>query len=87
MSNLNVIGKSQISHLLVNVNHVALLQIIRQLWPNANHYTKDLLKNVIEPNVREALKAYKMPGFQFDRMILGTIVSIAHYFTNVLFYQ
>ncbi|XP_026289942.1 extended synaptotagmin-1 isoform X1 [Frankliniella occidentalis] len=48
-------------------------RIVRQLWPNANHYARDLLRTVIEPNIRNALAAFKLPGFKFDKMILGTI--------------
>jgi hypothetical protein len=46
------------------------------VWPNANHYAKTLIKEVIEPNVRTSLEAYKLNGFSFQRMILGSIVSI-----------
>lgn len=46
---------------------------MHQLWPNANHFAKDLVKDVIEPNVAKALAAYKLSGFKFDRIILGTI--------------
>jgi hypothetical protein len=46
------------------------------VWPNANHYAKTLIKEVIEPNVRTSLEAYKLNGFRFERMILGSIVSI-----------
>jgi hypothetical protein len=41
-----------------------------------NHYAKTLIKEVIEPNVRTSLEAYKLNGFRFERMILGGIVSI-----------
>ncbi|XP_034230122.1 extended synaptotagmin-1 isoform X1 [Thrips palmi] len=50
-----------------------LNRVVRQLWPNANHYARDLLRSVIEPNIRNALAAFKLPGFKFDKMILGTI--------------
>lgn len=32
-----------------------------------------MVKDVIEPNVAQALAAYKLNGFKFDRIILGTI--------------
>ncbi|XP_055377645.1 extended synaptotagmin-2 isoform X2 [Condylostylus longicornis] len=48
-------------------------KILKQVWPNANHYARTLVKDVIEPSVAEALRNYKMNGFQFDRIILGTI--------------
>lgn len=50
-----------------------LNRILKQVWPNANHYARTLIKDVIEPNVQKALEKYKMNGFKFDRMILGTI--------------
>lgn len=52
-----------------------LNRIIKQVWPNANQFTRNLLKQSIEPNVQKALAGYKLNGFKFDRMILGTIVS------------
>ncbi|XP_017465615.1 PREDICTED: extended synaptotagmin-2-B [Rhagoletis zephyria] len=48
-------------------------KILKQVWPNANHYARKLVKETIEPNVALALANYKMNGFRFDRMILGTI--------------
>lgn len=50
-----------------------LNKILKQLWPNANHYARTLVKQTIEPNVAESLAFYKLPGFRFDRIILGTI--------------
>jgi len=52
------------------------LQILRQVWPNVNHFAKTLIKETIEPNVRASLEAYKLNGFRFQRMILGSIVSM-----------
>lgn len=52
-----------------------LNRILKQLWPNANHFTRNLIKQSVEPNVQKALAAYKLNGFKFDRMILGSIVS------------
>lgn len=49
---------------------------MKQLWPNVNEYAKDLIKNVIEPQIVLAMEPYKMYGFRFERVILGTIVSI-----------
>lgn len=48
-------------------------RILQQIWPNANYYAKDLVKDVIEPKVAEALSEYKLNGFKFDRIMLGTI--------------
>ncbi|XP_066980770.1 extended synaptotagmin-2-B isoform X4 [Macrobrachium rosenbergii] len=48
-----------------------LNKIIRQLWPYAGHYVKDLCKYSIEPSLRTALEEYKLSGFQFEKIILG----------------
>ncbi|XP_018788338.1 PREDICTED: extended synaptotagmin-2 isoform X1 [Bactrocera latifrons] len=48
-------------------------KILKQVWPNANHFARTLVKETIEPNVALALANYKMNGFRFDRIILGTI--------------
>lgn len=50
-------------------------KILRQVWPNVNHYAKELIKETIEPAVAESLASYKLNGFQFQKMILGSIVS------------
>ncbi|XP_041766935.1 extended synaptotagmin-2 isoform X1 [Anopheles merus] len=50
-----------------------LNRILKQVWPNANFYAKNLIKESIEPNIQQALAGYKLNGFKFDRMILGTI--------------
>lgn len=46
---------------------------MQQVWPNANYFAKDLVKDVIEPKIAEALSEYKLNGFKFDRIMLGTI--------------
>lgn len=43
------------------------------MWPNANHFAKELVRDVIEPNVAKALAGYKLNGFKFDRIILGQV--------------
>ncbi|XP_037038533.1 extended synaptotagmin-2 isoform X3 [Bradysia coprophila] len=48
-------------------------RILHQVWPNANHFAKDLVRDVIEPNVAKALAGYKLNGFKFDRIILGQV--------------
>ncbi|XP_031626482.1 extended synaptotagmin-2 isoform X3 [Contarinia nasturtii] len=48
-------------------------RILQQVWPNANYFAKDLVKDVIEPKIAEALTEYKLNGFKFDRIVLGTI--------------
>ncbi|VVC97173.1 unnamed protein product [Leptidea sinapis] len=53
-----------------------LNRILLQVWPNVNHYARTILKESIEPAVAESLANYKLQGFKFERMILGTIVSI-----------
>ncbi|XP_038208671.1 extended synaptotagmin-2-A isoform X2 [Zerene cesonia] len=50
-----------------------LNRILLQVWPNVNHYARTLLKESIEPAVAESLANYKLNGFKFERMILGTI--------------
>lgn len=50
-----------------------LNRILRQVWPNVNHYARDLLKESIEPAIRDSLAAYKLNGFKFERMVLGSI--------------
>lgn len=52
---------------------IFFFQILQQIWPNANYYAKDLVREVIEPKIAEALSEYKLPGFKFDRILLGTI--------------
>lgn len=56
-----------------NTLSLSYQQILKQLWPNANHYARTLVKETIEPAVAESLANYKMNGFRFDRIILGTI--------------
>ncbi|XP_053697530.1 extended synaptotagmin-2 isoform X2 [Sabethes cyaneus] len=50
-----------------------LNKVLKQVWPNANFFAKNLIKESIEPNIQQALAGYKLNGFKFDRMILGTI--------------
>lgn len=60
------------------------IQILLQVWPNVNHYARSLLKDSIEPAVAESLANYKLNGFKFERMILGTIVSIYIYIKSFI---
>lgn len=46
-------------------------QIVYKLWPYAGQYVKDLCKETIEPSIAEALKAYKINTFKFEKIILG----------------
>ncbi|XP_075219377.1 extended synaptotagmin-like protein 2 isoform X2 [Lycorma delicatula] len=50
-----------------------LNKILRQVWPNVNHYAKELIKGTIEPNICLALAEYKVSSFSFQKMRLGTI--------------
>lgn len=59
-----------------------LNRILKQVWPNANMFTRNLIKEKIEPNIQKALAGYKFNSFRFDRMILGSIVS-SHEFRSL----
>lgn len=50
-----------------------LNRILLQIWPNVNQFARNILKESIEPAVAESLANYKLNGFKFERMILGTI--------------
>lgn len=49
------------------------MQIVKQLWPCANHYIRDLVKNEVEPQLNYSLGQYHVKGFGFDHVILGAI--------------
>lgn len=51
------------------------MQILQQIWPNVNHYVRDLLRDAIQPKLKERLEKYKLNGFKFERIILGSVVS------------
>lgn len=40
-----------------------------------NHFIRNLVRDSIQPSIVTALSEYKMPGFQFGRLVLGRIVS------------
>ncbi|XP_072389064.1 extended synaptotagmin-2 isoform X2 [Diabrotica undecimpunctata] len=48
-------------------------RIIKQVWPNVNQYVRELVRDVIQPALRESLEKYKLTGFKFERIILGTV--------------
>lgn len=48
-----------------------LNRILKQVWPNANHFTRNLFKETIEPNVVKTVGSYG--EFKFERIILGVI--------------
>lgn len=52
-----------------------LLQILCKVWPSINHFVRDLFKSTIQPAIIQSLSEYKMKGFQFERLVLGRIVS------------
>ncbi|XP_042885002.1 extended synaptotagmin-2-like isoform X2 [Penaeus japonicus] len=47
--------------------------ILRQLWPNSQHYVNHLCKTTIEPVLRSALEEYRLTSFSFDEVDLGQI--------------
>ncbi|KAL3281901.1 hypothetical protein HHI36_005106 [Cryptolaemus montrouzieri] len=50
-----------------------LNKIIQQVWPNVNNYTRELIRDTIQPIIQTSLEAYKLKGFKFERLILGSI--------------
>lgn len=51
-----------------------LNRILKQVWPNVNHYARDLIRDQIQPNLAKNLEKFKLNGFKFERMILGDVV-------------
>jgi len=47
--------------------------IIEQIWPNIGAFIRDIIFGKIEPEVKKALKAYKISGFCFKTIALGRI--------------
>lgn len=45
-----------------------------------NQFVRQLCKQSIEPSIVEKLTEYKIKGFQFDRLVLGRIVSLFQFF-------
>ncbi|CAH0557885.1 unnamed protein product [Brassicogethes aeneus] len=50
-----------------------LNRIIKQVWPNVNHYVREIVRDSIQPILRTNLEKYKLNGFKFERIILGTV--------------
>ncbi|XP_076645887.1 extended synaptotagmin-like protein 2 isoform X2 [Halictus rubicundus] len=50
-----------------------LNKVLYKVWPNINHFARELCKQSIEPAIVEKLTEYKIKGFQFDRLVLGRI--------------
>jgi len=55
------------------------LQILYKVWPSMNEFVRQLCKQSIEPSIVQTLTEYKIKGFQFDRLVLGRIVSSSLY--------
>jgi len=54
-------------------------QILYKVWPSMNEFVRQLCKQSIEPSIVQTLTEYKIKGFQFDRLVLGRIVSSSLY--------
>ncbi|KAF7284996.1 hypothetical protein GWI33_012316 [Rhynchophorus ferrugineus] len=50
-----------------------LNRIIKQVWPNVNHYVRQLVRDSIQPALKENLEKFKLSGFKFERIILGSV--------------
>ena len=45
--------------------------IIHQLWQNVGHYTRKIINDTVEPEVKKALNGYGLTGFKFEKVVLG----------------
>ncbi|XP_015113681.1 extended synaptotagmin-1 isoform X2 [Diachasma alloeum] len=50
-----------------------LNKVLYKIWPGMNHFVRNLVRESIKPAIATALSEYKMPGFQFERLVLGRI--------------
>ncbi|XP_063973441.1 extended synaptotagmin-2 isoform X2 [Diachasmimorpha longicaudata] len=50
-----------------------LNKVLYKIWPGMNHFVRNLVMESIKPAIVQALSEYKMPGFQFERLVLGRI--------------
>ncbi|ENN81663.1 hypothetical protein YQE_01938, partial [Dendroctonus ponderosae] len=50
-----------------------LNRIMNQLWPSVNLYVKQIVRDSIQPALKENLEKFKLFGFKFERIILGTV--------------
>ncbi|KAG5886715.1 hypothetical protein JTB14_030781 [Gonioctena quinquepunctata] len=50
-----------------------LNKVVRQCWPFVNHYTRELMKTYVESKLRKNLEKYSLKGFQFERIVLGSV--------------
>lgn len=49
--------------------------MLLQLWSNINVYAENMIKTTVQPKIQETLDLYKMSGFEFGNIRLGSIVS------------
>ncbi|KAG8201171.1 hypothetical protein JTE90_028830 [Oedothorax gibbosus] len=47
-----------------------LNKILKQVWPYVGTYVKDMLKETMEPSIRESLPSY-LQSFRFEKIVLG----------------
>ncbi|XP_066139999.1 extended synaptotagmin-2 isoform X1 [Euwallacea fornicatus] len=50
-----------------------LNRIMKQLWPSVNLFVKQIVRDSIQPKLKESLEKFKLSGFKFERIILGTV--------------
>ncbi|CAG9766099.1 unnamed protein product [Ceutorhynchus assimilis] len=48
-------------------------RILKQLWPSVNVFAKQIVRDSVQPALQQSLEKYKLSGFKFDRIILGTV--------------
>ncbi|KAF7989923.1 hypothetical protein HCN44_008597 [Aphidius gifuensis] len=50
-----------------------LNKILCKIWPGMNHFSRQLVRETIQPSIVQSLAEYKITGFQFGRFVLGRI--------------
>jgi hypothetical protein len=45
--------------------------IIQQLWRNVGHFTRKIIDETVEPEVKKALNGHGLTGFKFEKVVLG----------------
>ncbi|XP_074035677.1 extended synaptotagmin-2 isoform X2 [Leptinotarsa decemlineata] len=50
-----------------------LNKVVKQFWPFVNFFTRDLMKNYVEPKLSKNLEKYALKGFHFERIVLGSV--------------
>ena len=43
------------------------------MWPNAGHFVRKVLSEIIEPEIQKMLEQYGFIDFRFERIVLGQI--------------